>query len=351
VYDTVRVSVNDDFRLDADARVSVQPAVIKYGGDDKSQWNKRLFKWESGDWEEGYKAFINTEQVNVTFFPRYSDYQNYEVKAVVSFNPGKVMTGGNIEQLTRADFATFYGNFESMLANVGVHADWPKAQVTRLDVGLNLATKHPEADYIKVLRKLPIRRTLKRIFHGDESILFRNKSSQFALYDKRAEAYKELKPRERARISPLLRLERRALLPRVVRRQFGVKSLADLQNEFTDICERGLAELRSLFSFDISEPALFDTEAQIIDTFKGHHESGARNWRQRALVDVGFLSMARVISRDRLYDILKEMGVKGSALTDTRKQFDEVVFSNTVRNERKALYSELREAVDNAKVA
>lgn len=346
MYDTIRLSLDDDFRVRRDANVTVQPAPIQYAdGATKTTWDSPLFRWENNDVQLGARAYINVSDCNVTFVPRLSEMQRFETRCVVQFNAAKMATGSNRQKLRRAEFEDLYRGFNDRLASLGVDADWSAARVGRIDVGLNLSTQHPESDYIALLRKLPARKRLRRVFYDDESILLRNKSSQFAIYNKRLESYRDLTAKMRANIAPLLRMERRALKPRVVRQAFDVHTFDDLRAKFGSICETGLSEIRSLFNLDLAEPTLFDTEAGIIQAFESHRSSGERNWRQRALADIAYAAMGRVISRNRLYDLLRDMGVAGSALNATRREFDIALFSNTVRDERRKLFAELRDAL------
>lgn len=221
-----------------------------------------LFVNEDGEIKNGTKAYINNDLYNLSIYPKFdiNEFQNFKRKKVYGTNDYIYSVRSKEEKHYFREFISqnFSGNDNcnfilqtslskaysimknhpernavsldskqiaqttaylfNKIANDGIIVDIDNSTLIRLDNFVNLKTRYNFLTYKQIFEGVELSRKERVPYAADStSILFRNKSSQLSIYDKKRdlENYKINLP------FPLTRFENRLLSKRKINNEFG----------------------------------------------------------------------------------------------------------------------------------
>lgn len=270
----------------------------------------------------GNKFFVNTDTFQITVrpvgvFDEGECIGNYP-RIFVQCNPWKATHDGqNSGEVNIDRVQAFLDSLDSRLSREGVEVG--KKRLNRIDIGLNLATKHDERQYLAMIGALTGGSRLKTVDYG-ETVYNRNKATAFVAYSKRA----ELKDWS---LAPTLRLEYRKLNKKAVESYFDAPFLDDF-----DLVEASLAVWRQVLAEIEQKPK----HGQLVSTetaaaiLRHNMESGGRYWLSNTLRDLGLAVILENYTSEAFAAILDAQNVSRERRSDVARRIRRLKTDNLV---------------------
>lgn len=183
----------------------------------------------------GQKAYHNAPNFNLTL-TRYGLF--------AQFSAPKIIHGENTQGVyCKTEFIEALNIVESKLNAIGVRANLHEATLTRLDLFRQAELPNLCASYTPIFEQLTLPNCVKSITNG--TLLIRNKTLQYCLYDKEKEAG-ERGGRKFTPSSNLMRCEIRAINSKAVKSKFHLRAITDVLSHFDKLDTIYKANVRKL---------------------------------------------------------------------------------------------------------
>lgn len=379
MIDTLKLNLADTTICD-NANIMLQPGEIDLNSGLQSEFD--LFVTKSKKIVRGKKAFINTDFFNLTIIPKlqvYSEsvknkkveyYQriygraadgsieadrkelNYVLDNTFDYNSNiflqtslpkinSFLSGSNTYNLLSLnpneikDCIKFISN---SLSDYGILTDLDAANISRIDLFNNIQTSFSFSDYSEIFRRLNLSKKNLSEFAG-ETFLFKNKSSQFTIYDKTKELFLKHKITVPANY---MRFENRFLNKRKVFNSLGNNDLKSIlnTNDFKNIMINAGNELfKTERKININI-----TDNDYIYQKLSYLKNNNRYWLNKFFYEEGLSSVLEKMSKFDLLFILKQYLTKNKFIY-IRKKINDFDFSNSIFSNSKLvnLYDEIKE--------
>ncbi len=283
MLDTLKVYTSD-FTVKDKARVSVQPGLVEY--DTGEQREVSLFKDESGRDVYGSKAFINTEQYNLTIQP-----MGHGVELFLQTSLPKVVKDNNYGPLTNSETEQAVKAIGQDLQSRGIGLNLDKCGLSRVDLFKNVVGDNDFMSYSPLFSLLQSKRQQQRDY--GTTFTWQNTQREVCAYDKLV----EMKSRGMSVTGyPVntIRFEYRLKNSRVCSREIGSKTVKDLVNNLDGLADKYRDALsKSIFSLDVDQVnILASQELQI--AMRSYSNLYGDYWFSRFLRDFGSYQLSRM---------------------------------------------------------
>jgi len=307
MLDTVKF-YTDDFTVRDGADIELMPSVIDYKTGETN--NKKLFQKASGQWVKGSKAFLNTDNYNVTIKPIG---ERNAVFLWVSLSVPKFLTGDNFYSLDDNEAKGLPSSLETELKNRGIGLDVNDLRVGRIDTFQNVYADETFNDYIPVFQLLRAKRQNRRDYGS--TFLWENSYREICVYDKLTEIQNrgyEVKGYPQNTI----RFEYRLLRSKSVKTALKIKTVGKLFENLGSVREMYLDAMEyHLFDLENNEvKRLVSSELRAV--VKHYYENSGRYWLTNMLKDYGAYSIARLSDLSEFENIVED--VAGNRMTAYR---------------------------------
>lgn len=307
MLDTIKL-YTDDFAINDDANIEIRLADIDYKTGE--QKNSKLFLRSNGQWVNGSKAFLNTDNFNVTIKP---NNLTGDAWLWVSLSVPKFISGDNFYPLSDDDAKDLPNVLEKELAKNGIGFDAQGLKVSRVDTFQNVYASENFSDYVPVFQLLRAKRQNRRDYGS--TFLWENSYRQLCVYDKVTEV-------ENRGLSVTglpkntIRFEYRLLRSKSVSHALKIKTAASLFENLGSVREMYRDAMKyHLFDLDTSEVnRLVSSEVRTV--VKHYYENGGRFWVSNMLKDYGAYSIARLVDLENFESIVSE--IAGNRMTAYR---------------------------------
>lgn len=224
----------------------------------------------------GEKVFCNeVKGVNLTV---KEDFETRAPLLYVQSSLPKLLFGTSLYELKETDGARALEALSERLRESGVHSTGlANFELSRLDYCRNLTVERLPADYLLVLKNFELSRRNKQQFKG-ETLTFYNKSAELSFYNK----VKEVRDKEdspdivsllKDRKEDILRVESRLLKKKVIERELGELSLAEVF-DFALCKENLLRNFNRLSKTEVQLEFNFESNRELAQQLRREHTRG-----------------------------------------------------------------------------
>jgi hypothetical protein len=307
MLDTIKF-YTDDFVIKDGAGVEILPASINYKTGE--QENHELFQRSSGQWVRGAKAYLNTDNFNVTVKPNNLGGGAW---LWIQLSVPKFIAGDNFYPLSDVEAKGLPEMLGAKLSDYGILINANALKVSRLDTFQNVYASETFSDYIPVFQLLKAKRQNKREYGS--TFLWENSYRELCVYDKITEVKNQGRSIE-GLPENTIRFEYRLLRSKSVKNALGIKTAKSLFDNLGSVREMYLEAMKyHLFDLDTSEvKRLVSSELRTV--VKHYYENGGRYWLSNMLKDYGSYSVARLSSLSVFGDIVED--ISGNRMTAYR---------------------------------
>lgn len=281
MLDTLKV-YTPDFEVKDRARVSVQPGLVDY--ENGQQREVSLFKDELGRDVYGQKAFVNTDQYNLTIQPMGSG-----VELFLQTSLPKTIHDDNYSPLTNAETKQAIDEIERDLKSRGVAVNLDKCGLSRVDLFKNVVGRHDFMSYSPLFSLLQSKRQHKRDY--GTTFTWSNTQREICAYDKLT----EMRARGMAVTGyPVntIRFEYRLKNARVCGRELGASNVKELVNNLDDLQKKYHGALaKSIFSLNVEDVKILASQ-ELQSWMQTYADNFGDAWFSRLLRDYGAYYMA-----------------------------------------------------------
>jgi len=342
MLDTVKL-FTDDFRVQSDAEMQIQPSVIDYRTGEQN--NKKLFIDNGGKWVKGEKAYLNAERFNITIKPMSNSDAVY---LWVQLSVPKFITGDNFYPLDDADAKGLPVALERELRSRGIGLSAADLKLSRLDTFKNVYADEPFNDYVSIFKMLNAKRQLRRDYGS--TFLWENTQREICVYDKLTEIQNrgfsvEGLPKN------TIRFEYRLLNSKVVKKAIGVNTASELFENLGSVREVYRDALKyHLFGLDVSEFEKL-VGSQWYALIQYYFTNEGRFWRSKLRQNVGDYYISGSIGVKKFREIVENIAgyrqagyVAEKEVTEGAQQV-ELLTGKTKNKTTVELYQELQNKV------
>lgn len=370
MIDTIRLNLADTIITD-NSDILIQPGEIDFKTGLQSE--NDLFITNTGTRVRGRRAFINNDFFNLTIYPKqevfseqiknkqveYIDrqswspehkYLKYTLNKTFDYNSkiflqtslpkiNSYLKGTdtyNLNSLNEDDIKLTIRFLSNTLKDYGILTDFDESNLSRIDLFNNVNTVLPFQDYGDIFKHLNLSKKNLAEFAG-ETFLFKNKSSQFIIYDKS----KELLIKHKINLpGNYTRFENRFLNKRKILNSFGGNHIRNLLQ--TDLLKNEMIKAgNNIFNFK-------KIELEIVDEnyLYGHLNSLKENnryWLNKFFYSEGLYNILTRIPKSQLLYVLKDL-LSRDKYNRVKKQINNFNFNMSVFSNSKLsnLYDEIK---------
>lgn len=283
MLDTLKV-YTPDFEVKDRARVSVQPGLVDY--ENGQQREVSLFKDELGRDVYGQKAFVNTDQYNLTIQPMGSG-----VELFLQTSLPKTIKDDNYSPLTDSETRQAVDAIASDLRSRGIVVNLDKCGLSRVDLFKNVCGENDFLSYSPLFELLQSKRQHKRDY--GTTFTWSNTQREICAYDKLT----EMRSRGMATgglPTNTIRFEYRLKNSRVCGRELGVSTVKDLVNNLDTLPVKYRDALsKSIFSLRVDEVNILASQ-ELQAWMQSYANLYGDTWLSRFLRDFGSYHLARM---------------------------------------------------------
>jgi hypothetical protein len=298
MLDTIKF-FTDDFRVQSDAEMQIQPSVIDFRTGEQN--NKKLFISDGGKWVKGEKAYLNDERFNITIKPMSNSDAVY---LWVQLSAPKFLTGDNFYPLGDVDARGLPVALEKELRTRGIGLSAAGLKLSRLDTFKNVYADEPFNDYVSIFKMLNAKRQLRRDYGS--TFLWENTQREICVYDKLTEIQNrgfsvEGLPKN------TIRFEYRLLNSKVIKNALGLKTAGALFENLDAVREVYRDALKyHLFGLDVSEFEKL-VGSQWYALVRYYFTNEGRFWRSRLRQNVGDYYISGSIGVKKFREIVEDV--------------------------------------------
>ena len=348
MLDTIKI-YTDDFAIKDNAEIELLPSTINYRTGETTK--HKLFMNENHKWIEGAKAYLNTDNFNLTIKPMPT---SGEVYLWLQLSVPKFMTGDNFYPLDEKRSQGLPSELERELGSRGIGLSISDCKVSRIDTFKNVYADESFEDYSKIFRLLRAKRQNRRDYGS--TFLWHNNYREICVYDKITEVQNRGHSIE-GLPENTIRFEYRLLKSRSVKDALGfneVDHLVENLDSIRDVYNQALEY--HLFGLEINE---FETlvSSQWTAIIDWYINNKGRNWMSRLLQDYGAWSINKSLSSGRFREIVENKSGYRKAGYRIEKKLNDAGARIELMTEAKGsktsvdLYQELKQKVlENAKI-
>lgn len=377
MIDTLRLTLSDTIIKD-NANILIQPGEIDLGTGLQSEFD--LFVTQSGDVIRGKKAFINNDFFNLTILPKQSVFTEklkkkkveylqkvygrapdgsieldkkeliYELQSGLKYNSRCFLQTSlpklnnyldqsntyNLKPLNEDQIKRAVYFLSTSLEHYGILTDLDEANLSRLDLFNNINTSLPFLEYREIFSRLNLSKKNLSEYAG-ETFLFKNKSSQFTIYDKT----KELLIKHKITVpANVMRFENRLLNKRKVLNSLGCRHIKQILN-ISELKKNMIDAGNLLFKFTPLDIEIIDLN--FLFEKLNELKSENRYWLNKFYYNEGLYSVLSRVPRSQLLYVLKDLLTRDK-YSKAKKQIDNFDFSLSIfsNSKLKSLYNELK---------
>lgn len=283
MLDTLKV-YTPDFEVKDRARVSVQPGLVDY--ENGQQREVSLFKDELGRDVYGQKAFVNTDQYNLTIQPMGSG-----VELFLQTSLPKTIKDDNYSPLTDSETKQAIDEIARDLRSRGIVVNLDKCGLSRVDVFKNVIGDNDFGSYSPLFELLQSKRQHKRDY--GTTFTWSNTQREICAYDKLT----EMQSRGMATggyPANTIRFEYRLKNSRVCGRELGVSTVKELVNNLDTLPVKYRDALsKSIFSLRVDEVNILASQ-ELQAWMQSYANLYGDTWLSRFLRDFGSYHLARM---------------------------------------------------------
>jgi hypothetical protein len=235
--------------------------------------SKRPFKLRSSDGtcvsEPIVAAYKRSGDIN--FYIRSvggrAFYGHGSVGLSVTASIPKILYGCNSKPTTKDEVNEGFQMLQQCARDIGVNCNIYQATISRLDTFSNHQMSQPVADYMPILKHLPVPSPSMYRRDYPTSVLWSNRRQRKTFYDKNEEI------RSRGVASPfnglnIMRYERGALCAAKVRSDYAVRTVQQLLDDFDAVTSKAHAlTTKDWLKFKMPDPDITPTEVQSAQSF------------------------------------------------------------------------------------
>ncbi|MHB8157112.1 MAG: hypothetical protein ACYDEQ_06925 [Desulfocucumaceae bacterium] len=235
----------------------------------------------------------------------------------------------NLVSLTKKQARQVFTDLQQELDRLGLVVDLEKAEVKRLDIFSNAATRHRYQDFIPLLDLLHLPRREKMIYTDGYYLLNTQRTDVF--YDKGSQSSKDNLP------ANLIRAEFRFMTRKAVL-SVGIRTAGDLFTKWDQLREWYISHLKKVLRYDEDMPGVLNLDD--LDTLLGGKKQVQNAlFAQAVLKRAGTIEELRKVLRERRVNKDKARRFVDAVIDGLQFSINQEVVS--INDLRRELYNEL----------
>lgn len=285
MLDTLKVHTRE-FTVKDGARVSVQPGLVDY--ETGEQREVSLFKDDLGRDVYGSKAYVNTENYNLTIQPMGAG-----VELFLQTSLPKVVNGENYNPLTNSETVQAIQAIGQDLRSRGIGLNLDTCELSRVDLFKNVVGDNEFKSYSPLFALLQSKRQQRRDY--GTTFTWSNTQREICAYDKLTEMQSR-GVKVGGYPQNTIRFEYRLKNSRVCERELKVSTVKKLVNNLDDLQKKYKDALsKSIFSLDVGEVNILASQ-ELQAWMQSYLSTYGDNWFSRFLRDYGAYELSRLAS-------------------------------------------------------
>lgn len=349
MIDTIKLHLKD-YAISEDTNIQVQPSSYVAGTGEQVS-NNPLFQNSSGAVFYGSKAYLNTDNFNLSIKPMPSGSDNPRVaNCFVQFSVPKNHYGNNFYSASCEETKEELEKLETSLKDNGIRTNLKEAELSRVDTFKNIQPEERFSSYYSLFSLLKARRAVQRGY--GTTFLLSNSQQEFCVYDKNEEM--KLRGVDLSKFPEnTMRFEHRLLNKSKVSTVYGFSKAGELFKGGYEVVREKRAEAwkKSLFCYEVPEVVMLGSKA-LEEEMRAFKEKFPRNWFQFFLQAYGAYHLAQKAGIEVIELALQNLESERTKvwrakkiLTEAKKEIEFVKKEQNSERSFGELYEELRSKV------